>query len=292
MKQTRLPEIDKLFSEVQSYRDSTQFGELLKFVKKFPHLAPYNAMLLHIQKPGSEFVASASDWKYRFNREVNPGARPLLILRPFGPVAFVFEYNDTHGDPLPESLVAPFKINGVLTKAYLNRLISNIRWEGINVQFQDYGTGLAGFIQRNRYEQTLQIDSSGTRYRIRIFYSIVVNSKLSEAEKLATIVHELGHLYCGHLFHTEMEKWLPDRFNIDLSLNQKEFEAETVCWLVCERMGIENPSAQYLSNYLNENSEIPPVSIDGILKATGIIESIINGEKAHRKELILEKYRL
>ena len=77
MRKKDTPELDKLFSEVSTYKKSEDYKELLEFIKKFRHIAPYNAMLIHIQKPGSEFVASASDWKKRFNRTIKPGARPL-----------------------------------------------------------------------------------------------------------------------------------------------------------------------------------------------------------------------
>ena len=79
MRTKSIPELDKLFNEIGTYRKSTELKELFEFVKKFPHMAPYNAMLIHIQKPGSQYVASAAEWARRFNRTINPGARPLLF---------------------------------------------------------------------------------------------------------------------------------------------------------------------------------------------------------------------
>ena len=90
----RNSELDQLFLEVGTYRDATDYMELLKFVRRFRKMKPYNAMLLHVQKPGSTFVASASDWWKQFQRKPKPDARPLVILRPFGPVAFVYELSD------------------------------------------------------------------------------------------------------------------------------------------------------------------------------------------------------
>jgi hypothetical protein len=104
MKTKSIPELDKLFIEVGTYRKSSEFKKLVDFIKKFPKIAPYNAMLIHIQKPGSQYVASANEWAGRFNRIIKPGARPLVILRPFGPVSFVFELGDTNGnDPFPQN---------------------------------------------------------------------------------------------------------------------------------------------------------------------------------------------
>ena len=76
MKKNVTPELDKLFEEVGTYRSTKDYRELLSFVRKFRHYAPYNAMLLHIQKPGSTYVASASDWQ---NRTHKAGLRHALM---------------------------------------------------------------------------------------------------------------------------------------------------------------------------------------------------------------------
>jgi hypothetical protein len=59
-----------------------------------------------------------------------------------------------------------------------------------------------------------------------------------------------------------------------LSLAAREFEAESVCFLVCSRLGIENPSAQYLAGYVQKHEETPPISLDCIMKAAGLIEQM------------------
>jgi hypothetical protein len=54
-------------------------------------------MLLQVQKPGLNYAASEYDWRDRFDRTIKEGARPLLILWPFGPVALVYDELDTEG---------------------------------------------------------------------------------------------------------------------------------------------------------------------------------------------------
>ena len=285
----RIPEIDKLYEDVISYRSTAQFENMLNFITRFRHMAPYNAMLVYIQKPGSEFVTSAKEWRVRYNRIVKPDAIPLVILQPFGPVTFVYEYNDTVGDPFPDSVVEPFKCTVDIGEAMLEHLINNIKAEGVETCFSNYGTGFAGQISYHDEETILQMRiPSGICY-LRSYHTIRVNNNLSPAEKYATILHELAHLYCGHLYHDHtIERWLPCRYDIGLSREQKEFEAETACWLVCERMGITNPSAKYLAGYLKDNKEIPHVSVDVILKAAGILETFskVNVMK-RRKELVI-----
>lgn len=284
MKNNSIPELDKLLIEIGTYRRSVELKELYEFVKKFPHIAPYNAMLLHIQKPGSQYVASAAEWKRRFNRTINAGARPLLILRPFGPVAFVFELSDTYGkEPFPEKLINPFKVEGTVSSFAFKKLISNLRCDGISYTESDYGTSSAGYIQKNKSKKEEKIVRGMKEIWVDILYNMVINRMHPLETKFATIIHELGHLYCGHL-GTPNTKWWGDRHY--LGKNEKEFEAESVCWLVCERMGLKNPSAEYLSGYLNYNEYVPNISIDAVLKSVAIIESMINGSKEPRKEII------
>ncbi len=69
-----------------------------------------------------------------------------------------------------------------------------------------------------------------------------------------------------------------------------EFEAESVCWLVCERMGLHNPSAEYLSVYLKHNKHIPEISLEAVLRAVGIIEKMMRGEiRAPHRGLVIKK---
>lgn len=282
MKANTMAELDRLFEEVGTYRSSKDYNELLKFVRRFRKYAPYNAMLLHVQKPGSQYVASAADWANRFNRRPKPGARPLVILRPFGPVAFVYELSDTEGDPLPQDIEDPFAANGLIANEELNRFIVHARFDGIRIQMQDYGTSYAGQVQI--IDETGSFQNKDGVKTFRVPFAITVNDGLDPTTKLATIYHELGHVYCGHLSNLGL-KYLPERCALPEEI--EEFEAESVCWLLCERQGIENPSAAYLSGYLINNQEIPPISIDTVLRAVGAIEQIWNKPMTPRKELIL-----
>lgn len=283
---TRTPEIDKLYEEVLDYRKTTDFKELIEFVSRFRHLSPYNAMLVHIQKPGSVYVARTKDWNTRFHRYVKAGARPLLILKPFGPVSFVYEYNDTDGEPLPDEFVRPFKNDSPVSKAELNLIIKGAAFDGIGVMARQYGTHLAGKIEYSSHPEFLRMMYHEKIYTIRSNFSIVLNESQNEAEQFTTMLHELGHFYCGHLNYMGM-KWLPQR--IGLEEGCVEFEAETVCWIVCNRLGIKVDSVKYLAEYLDKNEFIPCVSVDAIMKAAGIIESHITGATSPRKELIIKK---
>lgn len=277
----RLAALDELFHEVGTYRTSRDFEELLNFIKKFPQLAPYNAFLLHVQKPGSQYVATAPEWRRKFNRRIRPGARPLVILQPFGPVRFVFELGDTDGSaPFPEELLRPFRTGGLLPDSVFDRLLGNLPHDGIAFFEADQGTGSAGWIA---VAEGADFQHAGGEC-VKVLYHLTVNRNHSREEQFATIVHELGHLYCGHLGTSDIG-WWPDRRWT--ARDVREFEAESVAWLVCERAGLVNPSAAYLSHYLRDNDVIPSVSLEQILKATREVERMISHCLPLRKELVI-----
>ena len=88
-------------------------------------------------------------------------------------------------------------------------------------------------------------------------------------------------MYCGHL-GTPNEKWWPNRVNLEIKA--REFEAESVCYLVCARTQIDNPSHEYLSGYLEKQADVPIISLDSIMKAVGLIEEMGDGGLKPRKE--------
>ena len=287
MKKTKnvISELDKLYEEVGSFRASEDYEKLLFFIKRFRNITPYNAMLLHIQKPGSRYVATAEDWQRRFHRHPRTGARPLIMLRPFGPVTFVYELGDTEGEPFPIELEQPFKAEGRISDAQFHRFRNSMFLSGIGLIEQDYGTELAGFVQTTNR----QVHFDGKRRRIEFLqpYCVALNQNLDNAAKMATLYHELAHVYCGHLNNPEVE-YLPQRYMLPTDV--EEFEAESVCWLLCERRGIKNPSASYLSNYVSSKGEIPPISIECVLKAVTAIEEIERGVNLPKKELRIDEY--
>jgi hypothetical protein len=83
------PVLDDLFRNAQQYRSTDDYSKLVDFVSKFRFYSPFNAMLIHIQMKGATFVAPADRWVSEYRHQIKPGARPLVILRPMGPVMFV-----------------------------------------------------------------------------------------------------------------------------------------------------------------------------------------------------------
>ncbi len=254
--------LDLLFNKTKNYTTTKEFKELLSFFTMLRRISPYNAMLVKIQRPGCSFVAYARDWELVFKRKVNIDANPIVILRPFGPVAFVYDLADTTGKELPDHIVNPFEKHDYVPCKYMLNIMRSMLFCGIDYVEKEQGLQLGGYIY-NDNEKEISIQHAKKQYSIKINYSLVVNEKLSTASKFAAIAHELGHYFCGHF---------DKRYN--LSKSQEEFEAECVSYIVCNRLGIESNSERYLWGYLDDNDEVPEIRIDRILKVAGKIESM------------------
>ncbi|NBG88108.1 ImmA/IrrE family metallo-endopeptidase [Isachenkonia alkalipeptolytica] len=194
--------------------------------------------------------------------------------------------SNTFGDKeFPSELINPFQTKGEISNQKRSALEENLKSYGVFYTEADLGTAGAGWIQRVNSGRKLIIKRTKKEITVKTLYNMVINKNHPSTTKFATMLHELGHLYCGHL-GAPYDKWWKDRRG--LSCSSIEFEAESVCWIICERLGIHNPSAEYLSGYLSKNEEIPAISIDSVLKAVGIIESMLRNKIEPKKEIILQ----
>jgi hypothetical protein len=138
--------LDHLLLDSRLYKYSKDYQELLDFVIRLRNFAPFNAMLLQIQKPGLTFAASIYDWWERFKRRPKPGARPLLILWPFGPVALVYDVIDTEGAPLPQDAASCFFASGAIDAQRMKSFEELLKRKNIHWTWVDAGDGNAGQI--------------------------------------------------------------------------------------------------------------------------------------------------
>ena len=61
--------LDALLTDSRLYHRTADYKALLDFVVRLRNFAPFNAMLLQLQKPGLTYAASAADWRIRFERK-------------------------------------------------------------------------------------------------------------------------------------------------------------------------------------------------------------------------------
>lgn len=253
--------LDRLLEESHLYKSSKDYFELLEFTKRLRNFAPFNAMLLHVQKPGLRYAASAYDWKSRFSRRPKENARPLLILWPFGPVALVYDVQDTEGKDLPQD-VHSFFARGAITAGQIPTFVENMGRKKIACNYFDGGDGMAGSIRV--LKSPTQKDGG--------WYGIQLNRNHSVPVQFVTIAHELAHLFLGHL-GPDKKLNIPERPQPEHA--QEELEAESVAYLVCARNGVESKSQTYLMNFVEKNTTIEALDLYQVMRAAGQIETLL-----------------
>jgi hypothetical protein len=281
--------LDELFSLTRQYKSSRAYAKLLRFISRFRFYAPFNAMLVHVQMPGATYVAPPHRWLHEHGRRIKSGARPLVILQPMGPVMFVFDVSDTDPEegapPLPREVEYPFEVRQGYVGRELNLTIENAKRDGISIVERAAGTQNAGLIWGAAPGRSLEVlvKQRPTREyaKVPLRYEVMLNKDHSCEAKYATLAHELAHLYCGHL-GTPDARWWPDRRWLPVDV--REFEAESVCYMVCRRLGIDNPSDEYLAGYIRNEGEMPSISLECVTKAAGLIEQMGRERLKLRKE--------
>lgn len=263
--------LTQLLDDSKLYKNGKNFKELLEFTNKLSNFAPFNSFLLHIQKPGLSFAASKNDWHNKFNRTIKEGARPLLILWAFAPVAFVYDVADTDGDKLPDDVAAMFRAKGEMTKKDIQRFIGKLIKSGIDTKLIEYGDAHAGHIQRPEHDLVSNRRSENVKEKPD--YLIRLNKKHDPNVQFATLAHELAHLYLGHLGADKFLK-IPDRLN--KSKDTKELEAESVCYIVCHRNNVVPNSETYLTDFVDDKLQADDMEVYALLKAAGQIETILD----------------
>lgn len=254
--------LDQLLTDSRLYTQSRDYKDLLDFVIRLRNFAPFNAMLLHVQKPGLTYAASERDWRERFERRPKDGARPLLILWPFGPVALVYDVQDTVGKDLPKD-VSAFFARGPIDQARIGSFMGLMSGKCVEPLMIDAGDGRAGSI---RVVKRPANPKEATQYRV------LINRNHTPAVQFATIVHELGHLFLGHLGPDRVMA-VPERASMGQA--QMELEAESVAYLLCARNKVETKSETYLANYVQNNTTIDHIDVYQVMRAAGQVETLL-----------------
>ncbi|MEQ8694087.1 MAG: ImmA/IrrE family metallo-endopeptidase [Gammaproteobacteria bacterium] len=252
--------VDQLIADTRLYDSAKAIKELLEFTVRLRHIAPFNAMLLHIQKPGLSFAARPKDWWERFRRRPMAHARPLVVLRNFGPVEFVYDILDTEGEPLPEAAFS-FPTSGDVPEGWLAAVDQKLSRAEITIIWLDRGDYTAGHARR--------LTSHGDKKRLERF-EVGVNRNHSSAAQLVTLAHELAHIFLGHCGGDEKRGV---KFNRPEDVALREVEAETVAYLVAKRTGVSPRSESYLDRYQGAFDQL---DLHRILKVASMVEKELN----------------
>ena len=255
--------IDGLFQDALRHEGSTAFTSFIEFARRMSNLSVYNAMLVRVQRPGAAAVATVKKWN-SIQRHVRPGAIPIVVLRPFGPVSFLYEVADPDGFPLPGEDCNPFVARGEMDEVEWGRLLKHHREKNaIRIEERNFGTLLAGNARNLQARPSLVPDIAETEWLVQL------NQNHTIPTRFATLAHELGHIFCGHCGADAKGRW-PDRSSLPHEVC--ETEAEAVAYLAASRRGLEVASMEYLSELIKK-VDFRQVSLYAIFEAANRVET-------------------
>ncbi|MFF5253077.1 reverse transcriptase domain-containing protein [Streptomyces leeuwenhoekii] len=281
--------IDDLVRGAQRYRSSSDYLQMLEFVGRFKRYAPFNAMVVHIQKPGARYVLSSAEWESKYRRVLRPGAQPLLIFQPRGPYMLVYDVGDTEALPgalpLPKRITAPVSVSSRADEKEVAKVWHhtemNLAPLGIRLTLVDHGASSCGRAYRSRSGTFVERPGSRPGDRPEAYptlFEIEVNRNLSLLDRYATLAHELGHLFCGHLGAGPEGTWpdrssrLPPEEGAVKAHARKEVEAESIAYMVLKRLDPDVRMGDYITGHLGPDQQVPEsVALNLTFKAAGLI---------------------
>ena len=217
---------------------SETLKRLLDTVAKFHRYSLNNAFLIAAQRQDATRVAGFHAWR-KVGRCVKKGEAGIAIIAPmsrrkefddrettttdgkeivFGfRIAYVFDVEQTEGDPLPEFAAVSGDASG-----WLPLLENAVRDAGVTLEYDDIG---------------FPIGADGVSRP----GAIKVSPSLSESERFAVLVHEFAH----ELMHQRTDRKKNSTRQI------RETEAEAVAYTVCRAFGIDSTthSSDYIQLY-------------------------------------------
>lgn len=241
--------VEDLLERTDHFSATSRHFEVLAYLKQCSFLAPYNAFLVMQQRRSPSLVMTAEQWK-RYGREPRSDVQPIVILKHFGPVSFVYDLADTYGDqlagippniPTHELIRRIFPTDGWFPgiEERYKRLVDAIKSQGVFFTEVPLKPELSGKVRLLR-----PLDFEVNKRRPLESYAIEINECHPVEVKLSGLVHELAHIYCNHL-------------GTERLLEEKELEAEAVSYVFCYRRGFRPRSEEYLAEYLKYKIEIP-----------------------------------
>lgn len=245
--------------------------------------SPYNALLILLQRPAATCVLPAHQWQGRFGYVVRPGEQPMVLLQPGGPVMFLLDVTQVEPGPgalpLPVGLANPYAMGDVThADVAVHWITENAKYDGVRVSPAPLGQGYAGCVTRSCAATTQPVTvrkrPNPAVEQVPVLFDVELNRSYTSTEQLATLAHELGHVYCGHLGTGEGDNW-KDRSTS--SKEWRELEAESVARIAFRSLA---PGAQlppHLHQYFANEPDLTGPSLETVLRAAGRILQMSRG---------------
>lgn len=271
---------------IETYLDSETYKNFLSFLKTMNNYSQKNMRLLLAQLPTATMVASAGEWKKR-GRFPKKGTKAIRIYSP------VFEYQkDKDGNFLKDDngLKIP---TGKIEKWYFAPVFDVSQTQGrelpkpiyeLTENFKEPKHFLSIFNAIKKCTTAPISLQEISREGVKGFYnhdthSIVIRKGMNQYQTLKTEIHEVVHSIL-HQKNSEL-----------ISREQKEFEAESVAYIVCKNYGVDTSdySFGYLSSWTDRGDRISEFE-NSLKRITSTArEMIVKIDKEISQQLIIKE---
>lgn len=213
---------------LEKYATSEKYRELLRVMSMFHNYSANNCLLIAMQCPHASYVAGYTSWRNNFHRQVKKGEKAIRIISPI-------KYKKKNEEDEEEERIG-FKSASVFDISSTYQ-IPDMEPVTIGVEdLQGHVENYKDFLHAFQSISPVPVDFRLFDGDARGYYSdtekiIVIQDGMTERQSVKTLVHEIAHA----MLHTkeQLQDCKKDR-------KQKELEAESVAYIVCEHYGFDS----------------------------------------------------
>jgi len=248
--------IEKLDTGIKGALDSDKYKEFLKTMSKFYKYSANNSILIGLQKENATLVASAKNWaKQNVRIDKEEWNNSIKIICGFDKKYNIYEKDENGNNILDENNNPKIKETKTYTNYNVGYVYDISQTSAKNDEKYKLKTAgkdpiaekdkiLKGLEKVTKIKIDFQKNLGGASgvYNVKD-NTIKVKQGMSDMETISTAVHESAHSMLHNLVKDKTK-----------SREQQEFEAESVAFVVCERLGIDskNNNFLYLANWVGD----------------------------------------
>ena len=294
-KRTPMDEImEKLQQGIQEMFQSDRYKEYLHFVSSLPQYSFNNSVLIASQRPDATLISGYKAWT-KYGRHVKRGEKGIKIIAPMpkktenlvekkDPVTGK-TLLDANGKPVMENVVIPqyrvvtvFDVSQTEGKELPTLDVQTLK--GSIPHFEDLMVAIRRICPVPISIEKMEMEANG--YYHHLEKHIVVKDGMSEAQTMKTALHETAHA----LLH---DRDLLKQQNITKTSNEREVEAESVAYMVCDHFGLDTSSYTfgYVTSWMSSQSMEELRSSVDLIKNTA--SRMIQGMETELLELMKDR---
>ena len=232
---------EKLEEGVKAVFESDRYKEYLACMSKFHNYSLNNCLLISAQYPAATAVAGYRSWQQNFGRQVRKGEKAIKILAPCK-YKVETEEKDENGDPKMMELTGFRVVSVFALEQTEGKELPSIGVDELSGDVKDYHRIFNALISISpvpvRFEE---IEGGAKGYYHDGEKRIAIQSGMSQAQTIKTLLHEVSHA----TYHTK-DKTDPEH---PVDRRHKETEAESIAFCVGSALSIVD-SGDYTFPYL------------------------------------------